>query len=294
MVRNVSVLLRLLVRCSCNRRFDQRYGRLATGDQRRQVPEQVSVLAASRWFTRGWTLQELLAPEDVDFYNSSWKMFGSRASLPCILSTITRIDINIIRTPSIMHSPTISAATKMSWAAYRTTKRIEDRAYSLLGIFGVHLPLLYGEGNHAFERLQEEIIRSSNDESILASNWHGDLLPRSPEVFRDGARIVPWMGTESETFASREPYNLTNMGLHIELPLLMGSQDGRFVGVLACRYQDDFRGPIGLDLSLASGHHNAFYVNHPCLLLVDLSEHNLEELQHLFMFFSRTVTFLPG
>jgi hypothetical protein len=243
----------------------------------RKVPKRGSIFAASLWFTRGWTLQELLAPEEVDFYDNSWKRFGSRSSLPHLLSVITRIDIDVIRMPYIMHSPTISAATKMSWAAYRTTKRIEDRAYSLLGIFGVYLPLLYGEGNHAFERLQEEIIRGSNDESIFASNWHGDLLPRSPEAFRDGARIVAWTETESETFTSREPYSLTNMGLHIQLPLLKGSQDGRFIGVLACRYQDDFRGPIGLDLSLASGRHNVYYVNHPRLLVVNLAEYNLEE-----------------
>lgn len=241
----------------------------------REFPARASKFAASRWFTRGWTLQELLAPEDVDFYDSSWKFVGSRSSLSLLLSIITRIEVDVIRMPHVMHSPTISAATKMSWAAYRTTKRIEDRAYSLIGIFGVHLPLLYGEGDNAFQRLQQEIIKGSNDESIFVSNWHGDLLPQSPAAFRDGGRIVPWTGSQSGVLNTHEPYSLTNMGLHIHIPLLKGSENRQFIGVLACRYRDDFRGPIGLDLRAARGRDDCYYVARPRLVVVDLAKNDL-------------------
>ncbi|KAK0655719.1 hypothetical protein B0T16DRAFT_424448 [Cercophora newfieldiana] len=97
-------------------------------------------LEICRWFTRGWTLQELIAPRDVTFFRQDWtKPLRS-----------------------------IAVAQKMSWAAFRETTRVEDMAYSLLGIFDVNMPMLYGEGEKAFRRLQEEIIRSTSDLSILA------------------------------------------------------------------------------------------------------------------------------
>jgi hypothetical protein len=132
--------------------------------QKDELPTCLSTISNSRWFTRGWTLQELLAPEEVYFYDSSWNFLGRRSSLPRLLSVVTRIDEDVIKEPKRMHDSAISVATKMSWAAHRTTKKMEDRAYSLLGIFCVHMPLLYGEGDHAFTRLQEEIIRNSDDE----------------------------------------------------------------------------------------------------------------------------------
>jgi hypothetical protein len=225
-----------------------------------QLPERVSEFAASRWFTRGWTLQELLAPDNVSFFDSSWILLGHRSSLHRLLSIITRIDDEVLLNPRIVQGPAISAATKMSWASKRATKRVEDRAYSLLGIFGVHMPLLYGEGPHAFVRLQEEIIRSSDDESIFA--WDrdddcldesGGLLARSPDAFYDGARIVGW---SDDNLDDRHPYNLTNKGLRICLPLLEDKERGLYIAVLACRYRNDFRGPIGLrlDSSFAGDH----------------------------------------
>jgi len=71
----------------------------------------------------------------------------------------------------------ITVAEKMSWAASRETTRIEDTAYCLLGIFNVNIPLLYGEEEKAFRRLQEEIIRTTPDRSIFA--WR---LPKSPAM----------------------------------------------------------------------------------------------------------------
>ncbi|KAK1493991.1 HET domain-containing protein [Colletotrichum tamarilloi] len=99
-------------------------------------------LCNSRWFTRGWTLQELLAPETVEFFDAA------NEESPAIRSA--------------------KIAMRMSWAARRQTTRVEDIAYSLLGIFDVNMPLLYGEGEKAFERLQIEIMKQSSDDSILA------------------------------------------------------------------------------------------------------------------------------
>ena len=117
-------------------------------------------------FTHGWTLQELIAPCDVLFFNSKWEQIGSKSSLSALLPRITTIPENVLRRPSEMRW--VSVAAKMSWAATRQTTRVEDMAYCLLGIFEVNLPLLYGEEGNAFRRLQEEIIRSTTDLTIFA------------------------------------------------------------------------------------------------------------------------------
>ncbi|KAK1719316.1 heterokaryon incompatibility protein-domain-containing protein [Colletotrichum acutatum] len=148
-------------------------------------------LADSRWFIRGWTLQELLAPKVVTFYNASWQLLGSKETLSTLLSSITGIDEAILigKAPLLK----IPVATRMSWASKRQTTRIEDSAYCLLGIFGINMPLLYGEGEKAFARLQSEILQETNDLSLLA--WtstvsdperreeYSGLLAKSPSDF---------------------------------------------------------------------------------------------------------------
>ncbi|KAI5992016.1 hypothetical protein F5J12DRAFT_461928 [Pisolithus orientalis] len=74
----------------------------------------------------------------------------------------------------------------MSWAADRKTTRVEDRAYSLMGLFGVNMPMLYGEGEKAFQRLQLEIIRTSSNHSIFAWNPH---RPRAGSVLAGSKRL---------------------------------------------------------------------------------------------------------
>jgi hypothetical protein len=108
-------------------------------------------VAESRWFTRGWTLQELLAPETVHFYSSEWKKIGSKTSLQDQIAKATGIPEPVLS--SINEIWSCSIACRMSWAAKRKTTRIEDKAYCLLGIFGVNMPLLYGESEKAFSRL---------------------------------------------------------------------------------------------------------------------------------------------
>ncbi|KAF2201152.1 hypothetical protein GQ43DRAFT_448996 [Delitschia confertaspora ATCC 74209] len=119
-------------------------------------------LARSRWFTRGWTLQELIAPARVAFYIKGWNFVGYKATMGRKLERITGIGTEIL----MEHWPkldTVSVARRMSWAAKRETTRVEDMAYCLLGIFDVNMPLLYGEGEKAFVRLQEEIMKDSDD-----------------------------------------------------------------------------------------------------------------------------------
>ncbi|KAF9049408.1 heterokaryon incompatibility protein-domain-containing protein, partial [Rhodocollybia butyracea] len=119
-----------------------------------------------KWFTRGWTLQELIAPKTVVFFAKDWEKFGTKASLQGILTEITRIPSEVL--VSQVDPSESSIAARMSWAAGRRTTRIEDRAYSLMGIFGVYMPPIYGEGEHAFIRLQEEILKVSDDHTLFA------------------------------------------------------------------------------------------------------------------------------
>ncbi|SPJ72463.1 related to beta transducin-like protein [Fusarium torulosum] len=147
--------------------------------------EVVDGLKKSRWFTRGWTLQELMAPNDVEFFDHNWSPLGDRHNLASTIREITGIDQSYLLRPDGKKDRKISTqlqrenvATRMSWMAQRETTRVEDMAYSMLGIFGINMPILYGEGTRAFLRLQEEILKQSQDQSILVWRWP---LSRKPE-----------------------------------------------------------------------------------------------------------------
>lgn len=163
-----------------------------------------------RWFTRGWTLQELLAPRYVKFFDKDWINFGSRRSLVPDLVSITGIDATDLERPHWA-----SIATRMSWASSRKTTRVEDVSYCLLGLFEVNMPLLYGEGEKAFERLQHEILKASDDESIFAwrneSLVHSGMLALSPADFSDSGDVGP------NGVARRSPTTMTNRGLRIDI-----------------------------------------------------------------------------
>ena len=185
----------------------------------------------SRWFRRGWTLQELIAPRSIEFYGDRWisrgqeASLGTRRSLMIEISDITRIPIGVLQGSGVS---TYSVAQKMSWAARRQTTREEDRAYSLMGLFEVNIPLLYGEGARAFIRLQEEIMKLSTDETIFAwqiprsidfaGNFSG-MLATTPDSFASSASIVqaegPAVGIPQTT-----PFSVTNMGLRLEARLI--------------------------------------------------------------------------
>ncbi|KAI0369844.1 HET-domain-containing protein [Pilatotrama ljubarskyi] len=134
------------------------------GDEDPRAEE--STFRRSRWFTRGWTLQELLAPRSVVFLSHQWQLIGSNLAFADVIEAITGIERGVLTHQQPLHD--VSVARRMSWASRRTTTRIEDRAYSLMGIFNVYMPTVYGEGNRAFTRLQEEILKQLQDQSIFA------------------------------------------------------------------------------------------------------------------------------
>ncbi|KAJ4176614.1 hypothetical protein NW755_014318 [Fusarium falciforme] len=120
----------------------------------------------SAWFTRGWTLQELVAPRYVKFYSASWSLIGAKSGLVATISQITNIRSVFLSGHILMRA---SISERMSWVSNRVTTRPEDIAYCMMGIFDINMPLLYGEGGQkAFVRLQEEICRVSADQTILA------------------------------------------------------------------------------------------------------------------------------
>ncbi|TQS33506.1 hypothetical protein Golomagni_06147 [Golovinomyces magnicellulatus] len=131
-------------------------------------------MARCRWWTRGWTLQELIAPSRVMFYDSSWQYIDDKASLQYFIGVITGINADILVNQGRVL--TQSVWQRMSWARSRETTRTEDIAYCLLGLFDISMPLVYGEGYKAFQRLQEEITRKEGDPSIFL--WSPDTMPR--------------------------------------------------------------------------------------------------------------------
>lgn len=106
-------------------------------------PATQTALRSSHWFTRGWTVQELIAPSCVEFYDSNGKLLGDKTSLEHLLHEITKISIRALRKPAEL--ATFTVKERMSWIEHRNTREEEDKAYCLLGIFGVNMPLIYGE-----------------------------------------------------------------------------------------------------------------------------------------------------
>lgn len=196
------------------------------------------LLSRSRWFTRGWTHQELLAPEVVEFYAQDWTEIGTKRSLAKRVSEITGIEVS-----AIVHGDlNQNVAQKLSWAAHRQTSRVEDIAYSLLGLFGVNMPLLYGEGNRAFLRLQEEIMKITNDYTLLA---HGmfprldthettccDALAHVPADFASAGYSYGDFEVEHDSHdgvfdrSNEHPPARTNRGLRVNLPIQHVSRNG--------------------------------------------------------------------
>lgn len=201
----------------------------------------------ARWFTRGWTLQELLAPSQVEFFDQNWAWIGSKADLASRISLRTNIAEEVVLTGEW---PFASISQRMAWAAGRVTTQMEDMAYCLLGIFDVHMPMLYGEGERAFVRLQEEIIKESDDHSIFA--WDAADKPESvetigifatsPSYFKDGASIEP-------NLAGGEPFSLTNKGLNISVPIIERSGfPGEQVVILSCTHAGDVSSFVGIQV----------------------------------------------
>ncbi|KAK3299761.1 heterokaryon incompatibility protein-domain-containing protein [Chaetomium fimeti] len=232
----------------------------------------------SRWFTRGWTLQELLAPRKVVFYARGWRLLGTKSSLVKHVAKITGVDELTLLEPKLIQNA--SVAQRMSWAANRTTTKPEDLTYSLLGLFGVNMPIIYGEGDKAFLRLQEEIIKRSDDHTIFAWGTLGDsqahaanyqthppdldeidyddlagttgILAASPKDFAGMAHVV---ASPPAPHQQTTDYALTNKGLHITLDLTRtgsGYGTGTHLAVLHCHAEHDPTSRLALLLTETS------------------------------------------
>ncbi|KAK7439048.1 hypothetical protein VKT23_014922 [Stygiomarasmius scandens] len=224
----------------------------------------ISGFRNSRWFTRGWTLQELIAPVYIVFLDNNWTEIGTRWSLRDAISAVTAIPVKLFESCDLSQ---YSIAQKMSWAAFRETTRPEDQAYCLMGIFGVCMPPIYGEGGEkAFMRLQQEIIKISDDRSIFA--WVSDskeyevfcsefgspqelrarlarnpamgrgLLARSPVEFRASGGVGV---SQTNSIGINSSFSFTNNGLRIHLLIVptgdprLGEDTGVYLASLNCR-----------------------------------------------------------
>ncbi|KAL1939302.1 hypothetical protein VTO73DRAFT_10105 [Trametes versicolor] len=154
-----------------------------------------SAFRGSAYFRRAWTLQELLAPRRVVFLYADWSELGDKHDLADVLEEITGIprDVLTFRRPL----SDFSVAHRLSWASGRDARRLEDKAYCLMGLFGIHMSVRYGERDMAFCRLQEEILKKVRDHTLLA--WDESQDPRnpfpwplapSPATFKTASRLV--------------------------------------------------------------------------------------------------------
>ncbi|XPS92519.1 hypothetical protein M3J09_001907 [Ascochyta lentis] len=124
---------------------------------------------SSRWFKRGWTLQELLAPKSVDFFSQDGERIGDKTSLLQAVHDATRIPAQALQGGALSQ---FSTDERMSWTEGRETTREEDGAYALLGVFDIHMPLIYGEGRQkAFAPLRREIEVSRRVQSLIKPPW---------------------------------------------------------------------------------------------------------------------------
>ncbi|KAK4465404.1 hypothetical protein QBC42DRAFT_18726 [Cladorrhinum samala] len=220
-------------------------------DVRRGDPEHIG---KSRWFTRGWTLQELLAPRRVSFFDAAWKQLGTRSSLSVVIGKATGIPHHILT--GIATTRSCSVAQRMSWASRRTTTRQEDMAYCLLGIFDVTISPIYGEGlERAFGRLQEAIMKQTHDDSILA--WSlgtpevqqqnsastapyvsGGVMATSPAAFERCGNLVQRSRGFSETHLQKPP-EISGGALAIRMSVDDQRTDDLTFGYLSCGPKSD-------------------------------------------------------
>ncbi|KAJ1324104.1 HET domain-containing protein [Microdochium nivale] len=220
----------------------------------------------ARWWSRGWTLQELLAPLCVEFFDKCWNKIGTKIALLDVIEKITGIRRKfLVLTRSL--SQQASVAERMSWMTGRSTTREEDMAYCLLGIFDIHMPMLYGEGRKAFTRLQEEIMKVDSDATLLAwpalrhvasqgtlSSWvpRPDLLADAPEYFA-GGRCLRNL-TRNDAGHQYTRFFVTQRGLQITLGIVRDNNFKNLVyGVLNCSTETQCVRNVAIPIILHDG-----------------------------------------
>ncbi|KAK1758893.1 HET-domain-containing protein, partial [Echria macrotheca] len=201
-----------------------------------------TALPKCRWFTRGWTLQELIAPKELLFYDNQWNFRGKKASMTKLLSQITNVDEKILLVPELLSL--VSVGKRMSWAAKRQTTRLEDMAYCLFGIFGVNMPLIYGEGTNAFLRLQEAVALATEDLSLFA--WTGTsadegfpysgILAHSPSQFA-ACRLLEKIDDPLES--DSRSFTVVNRNVGFQACLRTDTNHGDYLMRLHCKDAGD-------------------------------------------------------
>lgn len=216
---------------------------------------------SSHWFSRGWTLQELIAPNRVVFLNQNWESLGDREQLADEITVATGIERHMLVRPDCNVQDVLrsfSVAQRMRWASKRVTTRAEDIAYCLMGLFDVNMPLLYGEGAYkAFERLQEAIISETADHSILAFREPGaepmfrsafsPVLAPSVSFFCDEIRHEWSLSSKIHQKIPSVRLLNGNVVMNVLLAKLIDLKDGAVnlyapshIGYLACVFEDDY------------------------------------------------------
>jgi hypothetical protein len=187
---------------------------------------------SSRWMRRGWTLQELLAPTTVAFFDRDWQYINSSHALRNDISKATGIPAEYFAAEAGGARRPLSSATaamRMSWVSCRETTRVEDMAYCMLGIFDINLTTIYGEGTKAFMRLQDEIIKTRRDHTLFCwawmpqhvpADWVGMLAP-SPRVFEHSGKYEA-IGNEKTL---SQAFSIANGELNISLQSRLVSSD---------------------------------------------------------------------
>ncbi|KAI1175557.1 heterokaryon incompatibility protein-domain-containing protein [Nemania sp. FL0916] len=278
----------------------------------------------SAWFERMWTLQELIAPREVVFFADDWSKIGTRETLADIIYEITRIPVEFLKGAD---PESASVAQRMSWASKRIATVTEDRAYGLMGIFGVNMPVLYGEGQKAFIRLQEEIIKKTDDHSIFAwkqltdeeekrdekdkldrENRRNDRegKPRKEHSKGPAMRQLSVQGLLAKSpeqfrdahnivhfqkWLGTKEFAMTNKGLHIWLPL---RQDANPAAFLACQYQDNPEECIGIYVESLQGAGSQQFMRTKKTRLTSMNRLSTGSLFTSEMYFRQTALYVRG
>ncbi len=195
-----------------------------------EFDKQADQFKKSKWFTRGWTLQELLAPRELRFFDRDWNRLGTKETMLSQIEEATSIKRQYLEG----NFTGACIAEKMSWASGRTTTIRDDMAYSMLGIFGITMDVRYGEEEGAFLRLEEALVEKTQDESIFAwtippshqgkiSEWPAlGLLAPWPSCFSDSGNLT----IESQKKKKRDGvgYSITKTGVKFAIPMLLPDQ----------------------------------------------------------------------
>ncbi|KAF7950927.1 uncharacterized protein EAE97_002479 [Botrytis byssoidea] len=214
--------------------------------------EEIGSLDKSKWFSRGWTLQELIAPRHVLLFDMHWRLLGTKDEHAAAIERITGILRDVIL--GNVYPGYCNAAQRISWASKRETTREEDMAYCLMGLFNIHMLPMYGEGSeNAFLRLQQEILKRNSDQTLFLwtaahEPYNQGLLATSPSAFCTHDDCFSWLPLSSRS-DSWIPYTSLLPSNHTPRTLQYDEQNTRYINGPLIDVQSSF-GSNGLQLPL--------------------------------------------